>query len=809
MEYSQLKYFLVIVLTIKISIASSTLFAQVKTGSVAGILRDSAGTAVDSAVITIENTKYKTISDKNGNFTLENIPAGTYTLTIYAEKYGLRKINIKTEAGKKNTLDITLKEEVAELNEIVVIGKSTTEHLKEGEFSANSIDAKQYMNGTADVNQVLNRSTGVRIRENGGLGSDFNFSLNGLSGRSIKFFIDGVPMETFGSSMSLNNFPVNLIDRMEVYKGVVPVSLGSDALGGAVNIVTNQKVKKYLDASYSYGSFNTHRAALSGLYKHDRSGFTVKANVFYNYSDNNYLMRNNPEAGVVIQVVENGQFVQKDVRRFHDTYQSAMGQMEVGFANKKWADLFFLGLIGSQAYKELQTGRNVEAVIGKANTHTNFLMPTLKYKKTDLILKGLQANLFASYSQDKTLLTDTSSNLYSWSGQPRVVGNMGGELDDSKSLYHYKLSSLVNRTNLSYKINEVHSLDMNYTLTNAQRTAYNKLNPTDILNLYNIPARLTKQITGIAYQSNLFHSRLTTTLFGKYYNYKASSQEVVHNYTTNWYDKLPVKTLHKYYGYGIASRVKIVEAFGIKASYEHAYRLPEDIELFGDGLFILPNPQIQPEASDNVNLGLYFFKRWQKHKLSLESGLFYRNTKNFINLMPVGAGKKSEYLNIDSVIVKGIEAELKYEYNNLLLIALNIADQSAIDNTKYVTTDAITVTNNTYKNRIPNQPWLYGNAELGLGKNNLLGKGTRLQFTWFTQYVHWFYLSWEAFGSPQSHSTIPNQLLHTASLTYSMKEGRYNISFECRNLTNALAYDNFRLQKPGRAFYIKLRYFLK
>ena len=37
-----------------------------------------------------------------------------------------------------------------------------------------------------------------------------------------------------------------------------------------------------------------------------------------------------------------------------------------------------------------------------------------------------------------------------------------------------------------------------------------------------------------------------------------------------------------------------------------------------------------------------------------------------------------------------------------------------------------------------------------------------------------------------------------------MKEGRYNLSFECRNLTNALLYDNFRLQKPGRAFFGKV-----
>ena len=58
----------------------------------------------------------------------------------------------------------------------------------------------------------------------------------------------------------LNNIPVNFAERIEVYKGVVPVGFGTDALGGVINIVTNkQKRNWFLDASYSYGSFNAHK----------------------------------------------------------------------------------------------------------------------------------------------------------------------------------------------------------------------------------------------------------------------------------------------------------------------------------------------------------------------------------------------------------------------------------------------------------------------------------------------------------------------------------------------------------------------
>ncbi len=52
---------------------------------------------------------------------------------------------------------------------------------------------------------------------------------------------------------------------------------------------------------------------------------------------------------------------------------------------------------------------------------------------------------------------------------------------------------------------------------------------------------------------------------------------------------------------------------------------------------------------------------------------------------------------------------------------------------------------------------------------------------------------------------MPDQLSHNLSLAYSLKEGRYNLALECRNLTGARLYDNFSLQKAGRAFYVKLR----
>ena len=148
--------------------------------------------------------------------------------------------------------------------------------MKEGAFTVNALDVKPLVNSTLNLSEMVNRTTGIKVREEGGVGSDFDLSINGMSGNSVRYFIDGVPLSAKGSGVSLANLPVNLIERVEIYKGVVPASLGADALGGAVNIITNQARKNYLDASYGIGSFHTHRADMNAQWVEPKSGLLIR-----------------------------------------------------------------------------------------------------------------------------------------------------------------------------------------------------------------------------------------------------------------------------------------------------------------------------------------------------------------------------------------------------------------------------------------------------------------------------------------------------------------------------------------------------
>jgi len=788
-------------LLILLSVWSSSTYAQ-NPAFLSGYVKEGKS-PVAGATVVLKGTKSGTTTDANGYYELKGLSPGSYSLVISYTGYTTSTTKITLKAQEKQSVNINLADDQKQLSNVDIHGKTKTQEIKESGFAVNAIDTKKFANTTADLNQILNRSTGVRIREQGGLGSDFKFSINGLSGKQVKFFIDGIPMDVMGSGMSLNNIPVNLAERLEVFKGVVPVNLGADAMGGAVNVVTNQKVSNYLDVSHSYGSFNTNRSALTGQIVDKKTGIIVKASGFLNASDNNYKMR---DVDVVTGGLREGNFIPDlngteykvaDAKRFHDNYFSALGQLEAGITNKKWADVLFIGGGYNEVRQDLQTGFDQKTVYGKVKRSSNAKSMTLRYKKDNLFTKGLSLSAFAARSKDTYKTTDTLFGKYNWDGTWFESGytEMGKSV---KTVGIIKRPRTYAMANVSYVINPQHSLNLNYTLDHLKNESYNELQ----VQSDSLPGKVNKQIVGLAYQQDLLDGRLVNTFFGKYYNLGLDRAKYINRVLVGQ------DTTSSNFGYGVASRYRLTKGLGLKASYEHAYRLQEAEEVFGDGLNLQGNPDLKPESSDNINLGAFYNFNVNKHAFYIEASGFYRNAKDFIFPVPDVRSNLLKNENQSSVRITGFESEARYSYDQLLSFTINMTYQNAINTTKSGQTESYYV-EGTYKNKIPNQPWLFGNADLSIGKNNLLGKDTRLQFNWFTQYINWFYLTWESKGNPNGKSDIPTQFVQNASLSYSMKNGRYNLSGECRNLTNQLTYDNFKLQKPGRSFSVKFRYFIQ
>ena len=356
----------------------------------------------------------------------------------------------------QNTQRDTLRDSVA-LDAVNVTGKSKAQRLREGALAVNAVDVHSLISSINSLNGLVDRTAGVKIREEGGMGSDFDLSINGMSGNSVRYFLDGVPLDMKGSGVTLANLPVSIINHVEIYKGVVPTWLCSDALGGAVNIVTSRKKTNYLDASYGIGSFHTHKADVSGQYVF-KNGLTIHPSFSLSYSKNNYLMK-----GVEVWDEASRKYLPQDRRRFHDDYLSVIGQVEAGVYDKWWTDEFFVTLSYSQTAKDLQTGQVQSRVIGMADRTNRAWSVGAHYQKRRFLTDNLSATLSLSHTWDQALTTDTAHRQYDWSGE--YIRSERNEINGRAfSERHIKRPLTIARSDLSYRISDEHMLNLNYAL---------------------------------------------------------------------------------------------------------------------------------------------------------------------------------------------------------------------------------------------------------------------------------------------------------------------------------------------------------
>ena len=770
---------------------SISAFSQHKT-MISGKVLSTEKTTVDFATVYLKGTNYGGTTNEEGIYHLQ-APAGEYTLVVSAIGYKTVEKPVKLMRGERTKMNVVISPQATELDEVVVVSNGVT-RLKRSAFNAVALDTKALQNSTQNLSEALAQAPGMKIRESGGVGSDMQLMMGGFTGKHIKIFIDGVPQEGVGSSFGLNNIPVNYAERIEVYKGVVPVGFGTDAIGGVINIITKKNRNKwFLDASYSYGSFNTHKSYVN-FGQTFRSGLTYEINVFQNYSDNNYYV-DTPVKDFTTGAINKKKI--EHVKRFHDTYHNEAVIGKIGFVDKKWADRLMFGFTYSHMYKDIQTGVRQEVVFGGKYRKGYSIMPSLDYRKRDFFVRGLDVVLTANYNKNMTNNVDTSSYEYNWRGEMRPL-RMPGEqsYQNTRSDNNNWNGTLT----ANYRIGKAHTFTFNHVINAFRRSNQSLLNEDSEANA--IPKETRKNISGLSYRL-MPTEHWNLSVFGKYYNQfiagpvATSSAQDDYIRTTNSVSAM---------GYGAAGTYFILKSLQAKLSYEKAYRLPTNEEMFGDEDLETGDISLKPENSDNVNLNLSYNETFGKHSVYVEGGLIYRNTKDYIqrNISDLSGGKYgATYVNHGRVETKGYNISVRYGFANWVSVGGNFTQMNVRDNVKTVTSG----TNQeslTYGARMPNLPYQFANSDVTFYWRNLWKKGNTLSVTYDNLYMHSFPLYSEAVGS-ESEFVVPTQFSHNLTLSYGIQNGRYNISFECRNLTNEKLYDNFSLQKAGRAFYGKVR----
>lgn len=780
-----------IYLLITLLIVSINAFAQKNTGMISGKVLSLDGDAIDYATVFLKGTSYSCSTNEKGLYHL-NAPEGNYTLTISSVGFEKCEMPVTIKSGQRTKLNVKLKP-VTQLGEVIVVGSQLSK-VKNSAFNATAVNTRELVNTTKTLSEALAKAPGMKIRESGGVGSDMAVTMDGFSGKHVKVFIDGVPQEGVGSSFGLNNIPVNFADRIEVYRGVVPVGFGADAIGGVINIVTPRRQRRwFVDASYSYGSFNTHKSYVN-FGQTLRNGLKYEINAFQNYSDNDYWV-DSPVEDFATGAINRKK--PEHVKRFNDTYHNEAIIGKIGVVNKPWADRLMVGFNYSHMYKEIQTGVRQEIVYGQKHRHGYSLMPSLEYGKRNLFTKGLDVSLTANYNRNNTTNVDTASTKYNWRGETDRLNSPGEQsYQDSKSINNNWSAAFT----ANYRLGENHVFTVN--------DVFNAFNRTNEDLLTTPPAKdefskvTSKNIAGISYRYTP-NTRLNFSVFGKQYHQyvsgpmATSAAQDVYELTSRSID---------YFGYGAAGTWFMPLGLQLKASYEKAYRLPTIEEMFGDEDLEVGDISLRPESSHNVNVNLSYNATFGSNIVYVEAGFIYRDTRDYIqrNILALSGGKSAAtYVNYGKVDTKGFSVSARYSFSKWLSLGGNFTQMNVRDNMR--TAQGSSAPNLSYRERMPNLPYMFADSDVNFYWHGLGRKSNVLTVTYDNQYTHKFCYYTANIGSNNSDYMVPDQFAHNLTFSYGIMNGRYNLSFECRNFTNARLYDNFSLQKAGRAFYGKVR----
>ncbi|HKO90185.1 MAG TPA: TonB-dependent receptor plug domain-containing protein [Polyangiaceae bacterium] len=680
------------------------------------------------------------------------------------------------------------------LAEVTVRASSSAQRLQESARAVKVIETDEARRHTADLGAVLARTEGVAVQRGGGLGSPSRLSLHGLTDDQIRLFLDGVPLEFSGFGFGIATVPLNWIERIDVYRGVVPVAFGADALGGAIDLRTDQQPRGTTAAlSYATGAFDTHQFSINARAVHEPTGFLTRAAAFYDSSDNDYVVDVNvPD--------ELGQLEPVQVRRFHDGYTGGGGSLELGFVDRPWAQRLLLRLFATNFDKELQHNVNMTVPYGGVDYGQSARGGTLQYEQPRISGSDFSLALLAGYSHRDLDFRDTSRWVYDWFGnqifeRPENSGELSAYASDLTQWEDRGLG----RATLGYRLTPQQALQLVVASDFTTRSGVERLrvNPERIDPL-TTRREILQLVSGLEHRFTDLEDVVDNSLFAKDYYYHPSTDQV----ETFDNSLRHIESTTHHWGVGDALRVRVLDELMLKASYEYATRLPRPDEVFGDGALVTPNLELTPESSHNANLGAQAQHDFGGSfgRLELETSGFLRRTSHMIVQLPTSDRLHAIYQNVVDVRTLGVDGSLRWvTARQWLTLETNATWQdqrNASETGPFAPFEG---------QRLPNRPWLFANASATLRIPAFGAPSAELVFTWLSHYVREFQPGWSDNTATDYTGRIPTQFVHAASATYSVR-GRTSIdlSLDVQNLTNERVYDVLGVQKPLRAAFFKL-----
>ena len=648
------------------------------------------------------------------------------------------------------------------------------------------VETDQASRESADLGEVLARVQGVGVRRSGGLGSAARLSLAGLADDQVRTFLDGMPLELVGFTQGVATVPVNFIERIEVYRGVVPVRFGADALAGVIDLVSDQTwYGTQAMVSYQLGSFGTQRVTAAARHR-TGGGLVARADVFVDDADNDYTAE-------VPVADDRGTVTRREVPRHNDEYRAYGAFVEAGVVDQPWARRLLLRGYATRYQKGIPHNIVMEVPYGEASHDGTAVGGVLQWEDDEIATTGVAARAVVGAGRRSIHFVDRSPWVYDWYGNRLRMRPMPGEIELPHDRTTWNTDAWA-RLDLERTLGDRHVLRATAAPTFTRRTGEERLLSEGASRDPESARRdLLTSVVGVEHEVDAWDERLENLAFAKYYLQVASSEEVLPSMIFVDRERRSQRA-----GIGDSLRWRFTPWLWGKASYEWATRLPRPDEIFGDGVLIKANLALEPESSHNVNLGAAVSASSPTAgAVRGELMAFGRFADDFITVL--GADREFSSQNVFAARSLGADLALGWtapsEWLALDLTATyvdlrNVSDDGAFSDYQ--------------GDRIPNRPWLTSAGGVTLSHGGLLRAGDMLSGSFNSRFVGKYYRAWQSLGREDSKQFIDWQLVHSAVVTYRI-EGAVDgsISVELSNLTDELAFDFYGVQRPGRALSMK------
>lgn len=696
----------------------------------------------------------------------------------------------------------SLTNESQQEDEVQVYGRmSVAEQLEKSTDAVTVVRLDDAKRRSSDMGEVLSKTPGIIVRRSGGFGSDATFSINGLYGSAVRIFVDGVPLEMSGYPRNAANIPVNLIQHVEVYRGVVPLRIATDALGGAMNFATDRSFEPRASVSLLEGSFGTIRT--TGLIQNRHvSNFVVRTTGYADRSRNDYW--------VDVQAPDDiGRLIETRVRLNNNEYKSWGVNLEAGVVEKSWAERLLVRGFYSSSSKNYGHNLVMSVPYGEVHDRNRVIGGQVLYEVRPT--NNTRLEHITNLSERSVEFFDLAEQVYDWYGKAIRQRRVPGEIDSSSYDQIVWEKAVFSRTLFEWTPAEGHQLLFSVTPKLTTRTGEDRRPSTsDARDPLSARNNLLALISGIGYEWNA--GRLTSSPSSGHISpsadYRVQNTISVKSYVYAIQAEEPLpagvfrETNHQRITFGIsdAMRLKISDDWSIKTSYEYATRLPDSGEVFGDGVLVLQNLKLEPEVSHNFNLGPVFETRKTKTGdwvAFVNGGV--RDTNRMIVLL--GNDRFYSYQNVYRAVTYFAETAVSWASPGRYL---NLGGNLTANDTRNQSKSGIF--KNYQGDRIPNRPPLNASWSARLSFSNVFLTGDRIEPFYQGSYTTGFFRGWESQGQRKYKQRIEEQLWHDVGITYLIPT-RYTLisnTFEIQNLINDRLFEYYGQQRPGRAFYWKL-----